>query len=503
MTIPNEVYNEIPINTRVAGSYFEIDGSRADGFSANHVALLIGQSLVAGTASDDELVIVPGTGDAAGDMFGKGSNLALMVQAFRQNNSTMTLYALPMADLGAGVKAEGTLTVTGTATENRALALYVAGERISVGVSVDDAAGDIAASIVSAVNAKADLPVSAAAAAGVVTFTAKNAGEVGNDIRVQIALRGILSGEKIPDGVSFAFSDDGFLAGGSGNPDIAGAIAAIGDDKFNYIGFPWADGATLDAASGWLEDQQGAGAEVDVKAFTGRRGTLSELVTFGSARNDRFVTMIESFDAPGPVWMRAARYMGQASAKLFNHPARPLYGVELIGEMAPPKSSHFTFSDKNTLLFAGVTVTDVGADGKVRLNMPITMYQTNQFGDESAAYLLLNTVAQLGRLRDELRSVVNSRIMAQRPVLVNDGTAIDEAVPHVTPRSVKATLIAHYEYLTAFGLVESIEEFEKRLSVSKSPNDAFRLNVIYEPDLSNPLYVFAAKIVFSLDFRNF
>lgn len=503
MTIPNEVFNEIPINTRVAGSYIEIDGSRADGFTANHVALLIGQSLATGTASDDELVIVPGTGDSAGELFGKGSNLAMMVEAFRENNDTMTLYALPVADLGAGVKASGTLTVTGTAAESRALAIYVAAKRLFVGVTVDDTATDIAASIAAAVSADADLPVTAVSAAGVVTFTAKNAGEVGNDLRVQIALRGILNGEKVADGVSIAVSDAGFLAGGSGNPDIAGAIAAIGDDKFNYVGFPWADGATLDAASAWLEDLQAAGAEVDIKAFTGRRGTLSELVTFGASRNDRFVTMIESYDAPGPVWMRAARYMGQASAKLFNHPARPLYGVELIGEMAPPKSSLFTFSDKNTLLFAGITVTDVGQDGKVRLNMPITMYQTNQFGDESAAYLLVNTVAQLGRLRDELRNVVNSRIMSQRPVLVNDGTAIDEAVPHVTPRSVKATLIAHYEYLQAFGLAESIEEFEKRLSVSKSPNDAFRLNVIYEPDLSNPLYVFATKIAFSLDFRNY
>lgn len=503
MSIPNEVFNEIPINTRVAGSYFEIDGSRADGFTANQVALLIGQSLAEGTATNDELVIVPGTGDSSGDLFGKGSNLSLMVKAFRENNDTMTLYALPMADLGAGVKASGTLTVAGTATESRALAVYVAAERVFVGVSVDDTHEDIAAAIAAAVSAKADLPVTAAAAAGVVTFTAKNAGELGNDVRIQVALRGILNGEKVPDGVSIVVSDAGFLTGGSGNPDIAGAIAAIGDEKFNYIGFPWADGATLDAASAWLEDQQSAGAEVDVKAFSGRRGTLSELVTFGSSRNDRFVTMIESFDAPGPVWLRAARYMGQASAKLFNHPARPLYGVELIGEMAPPKSSLFTFSDKNTLLFAGITVTDVGPDGKVRLNMPITMYQTNEFGDESAAYLLVNTVAQLGRLRDEMRSVVNSRIMALRPILVNDGTAIDDAVPHVSPRQIKGTLVSHYEYLQGFGLVESIEEFEKRLTVSKSPNDAFRANVVYEPDLSNPLYVLASKIVFSLDFRNY
>ena len=503
MSVPNEIFNEIPINTRVAGSYTEIDGSRASGFSANHIALLIGQSLAVGTENNDELVIVPGTGEAAGEMFGKGSNLALMVDAFRQNNTTMTLYAIALADLVAGVKATADLTVTGAASESRALAVYVAGVRVFVSVSVDDTATDIAAAIAAAVTAAADLPVTASAAAAVVTFTAKNAGEVGNDLRIQIALRGIINGEKVPEGVSIAVDDDGFLTGGSGNPDIAGAIAAIGSEKFNYVGFPWNDGATIDAASEWLENNQKAGVELDVKAFTGRRGTLSELVTFGAARNDRFVSMIESYDAPGPVWMRAARYMGQASAKLFNHPARPLFGLELVGEMAPAKSSLFEFSDKNTLQFAGITVTDVGQDGKVRLNMPITMYQTNEFGDESAAYLLVNTVAQLGRLRDELSSVINSRIMAIRPILVDDGTAIDDAVPHVTPRSIKATLVGHYEYLQSFGLVESLEEFERRLQVSKSPNDAFRANVVYQPDLSNPLYVLATKIEFELDFRTY
>lgn len=503
MTIPNEAFNQVPINTRVAGSYFEIDGSRASGFVANHTALIIGQSLAAGTADNDVAVLVPGTGESAGALFGQGSNLAAMVAAFRENNPTMTLYALPMADLEAGVKADIDITITGSATENRALPVYIAGKRVFVSVSVGDTAANVATAMVAALNAVTDLPVTATAAAGVVTLTAKNAGEVGNDIRFMVAVRGILSGEKVPSGLVISAPGDGYLAGGSGNPDIAGALAAIGSQEFNYIGVPWSDSATLDAMSALLETKQAAGSEIDVKAFAGRRGTLSELVTYGTSRNDRFVSVIESFDAPMPAWARGMRYMGQASAKLFNHPARPLFGLELIGEMAPPKKSRFGWGDKNTLLFSGITVTDVSADGKVRLNMPITLYQTNEFGDASEAYLLVNTVAQLGRVRDELQSVINSRIMAQRPILVDDGTAIDEAIPHVTPKSVKATLVAHYAYMVTLGFVESLEEFEARLQVGKSTTNSYRLNVIYQPDLSNPLYVFAAKIEFELDFRTY
>ncbi|PKR50769.1 phage tail sheath subtilisin-like domain-containing protein [Thalassospira marina] len=503
MTIPNEAFNQVPIDTRVAGSYFEIDGSRASGFVANHTALIIGQSLAAGTADDDVAVLVPGTGESAGALFGAGSILAMMVAAFRENNPTMTLYALPMADLEAGVEAKIDVTITGTATENRALPVYIAGKRVFVQVAVGDTATNVATAMAAALNGAADLPVLASSAAGVVTLTAKNAGEVGNDIRFMVAVRGEMSGEKVPAGIAISAPGGGFLSGGSGNPDVSGALAAIGSQEFNYVGVPWTDGATLDALSAWLETRQAAGSEVDVKAFAGRRGTLSELVTFGTSRNDRFVSVIESYDAPMPAFARGMRYMGQASAKLFNHPARPLYALELIGEMAPPEKSRFGWVDKNTLLFSGIAVTDVSADGKVRINMPITLYQTNQFGDRDEAYLLVNTVAQLGRIRDELQSAINTRIMSLRPILVDDGTPTDENVAHVTPKSVKATLIAHYAYLQGLGFVENLAEFEKRLQVGKSATNSYRLNVIYPPDLSNPLYVLATQIAFELDFRNY
>ncbi|MET4734760.1 phage tail sheath gpL-like [Thalassospira sp. MBR-102] len=502
MAIPNESFNEIAINARVAGKYIETSGSRVNGLVSNHVALLIGQSLASGSANDAELLLVPGTGAAAGEMFGKGANLALMVEAYRQNNTTMTLYAIALPDLVSGVKASVAMTFTGAATESRALAVYVAGVRVFVPVVTDDTPADVAASVAAAITALPNLPVTATATAGVVTFEAKNAGEIGNDIRIQVALRGVMSGEKVPAGISIAVPNSGFLQNGSGNPDIAGALAAIGSQKVNYVGFPWTDGGTLDAISEWFEGQQKAGVENDVKGFTARRGTVSELLTFGTSRNDRFVSTIGTYDAPGPAWMRAARYLGQMSGKLFNHSARPLAGVELVGEMAPPEKSRLEYTDKNTLMFAGVTVTDEGRDGKVRLNMPITMYQTNEFGDLSEAYLLVNTVAQLGRIRDELASVLDG-IRMQRPILVDDGTPVDDGIPYVTPRSVRASLIAHYDYMVGLGLVEDVDGFAERLEVSKSPTNSYRLNMIYRPDLSNPLYLLAAKIEFELDFRDF
>jgi phage tail sheath gpL-like len=86
------------------------------------------------------------------------------------------------ADDAAGVLATGTVTVVGTATAAGTICPYVAGQRLTIGVLVGDTATVVAAAIAAAITAAADLPVTAAAALGVVTLTCKWKGATGNDI---------------------------------------------------------------------------------------------------------------------------------------------------------------------------------------------------------------------------------------------------------------------------------------------------------------------------------
>jgi phage tail sheath gpL-like len=64
----------------------------------------------------------------------------------------------------------------------------------------------------------------------------------------------------------------------------------------------------------------------------------------------------------------------------------------------------------------------------------------------------------------------------------------------------KGTLIEHYKTLVALGITENVEEFAKRLVVTKVGT---RLNILYRPDLANPLYTVAAQIRFEIDFSTY
>ncbi|MDP9057372.1 MAG: phage tail protein, partial [Pseudomonadota bacterium] len=189
---------DIP-STRVPGSYIDFDSSQAlSGLPAvPKRVLIIGQLLAAATVAALTAVQMfsAGQGVAA---FGRGSMLAQMVAAFKGANDQTECWAIGVADLLAGTFATQTLTFTGPATGAGTLPLMVAGTSVPVGVNAGDTATVVATATAAAVNALPDLPVSAAAAAGVVTLTARHKGLCGNDIDVRLAY---YPGDTIPTGL--------------------------------------------------------------------------------------------------------------------------------------------------------------------------------------------------------------------------------------------------------------------------------------------------------------
>lgn len=113
--------------------------------------------------------------------FGAGSVLAEMLKtAFCQCPAGSEFYALPREDAALGVAAEYELTITGPATSPGRFTLYAGNDRynIDIPIATGDTATDIAAAVAAAVSD--EFPYTAIAALGVITFTAKNAGTIGN-----------------------------------------------------------------------------------------------------------------------------------------------------------------------------------------------------------------------------------------------------------------------------------------------------------------------------------
>ena len=504
--MPNSAFNQIPADLRVSGTFIEIDGSAAANPSLTTQALIIGQRLASGSAPVGEAVLVEGQGSAASELFGRGSMLAAMVRAFRANNQTIPLYVIALDD-GAGASASAALTVTGTATAAGVVTLWIGGaslrsigdSRVQVAVAAGDDAATVSAAIVAAVNAGLDQPVTAEIADDAVVLTARHAGLIFNELRIQVNLAGKI-GEEMPPGIQIATPTGGYFSGGSGAPDVAGAIAAMGDVDYDAIIMPYTDAASLSAIEVEMADRWGPGRQLYGLVYAAKNGTLSELTAFGKSRNSQFVSVLAGYDRPGPGYLTAARGGAAIGAALFNHPARALVGLELVGEAAEPKTSELTLSDRNQLLWAGLSILDRQQGNIVTTNRIITTYHANQAGDNDEAYLDVTTLATLSRLARELKFVLNSRYVLRRCVLVEDGDSVAPGIPLCSPRLAKGTLIEHYKTLVEQAFVENVEGFAERLKVSKVGT---RLNVLYTPDLGNPLYTVAVQIQFYLDFTTY
>src|SRR6185295_14930170 len=231
----------------------------------------------------------------ARELFGYGSMLDGMVEAFTENNFAQELWVLPIAE-PTGTKATATITFTAAPTASGVLPVYVAGRKVAVSVGATDDTGDVALAVANAINADLSMPVVATTGgtgSPVLTLTAKFKGVGGNDIDVRFAYGGSLAAEQVPVGLAATLPADYKLSGGTGTPDLTAGIAALGDEIYEYVATGYTDSSCLTALNteygfsdagrwGWLRQLYG-------HVFAAKRGTQSgsdyagygSLVTYG------------------------------------------------------------------------------------------------------------------------------------------------------------------------------------------------------------------------------
>jgi len=487
-------FNEIPSNIRVPLTYIEFDNSRAvqgtPGIS--HKLLVIGQRLSTGTVAAEVPTRVTNAAQAEA-MAGRGSMLAEMLKALIAANRYMETWFIALDDDGAGNQATGTITVGGPATAAGTLNLYIAGTRVRVGVASTDAAADIATAIVSAINADTTLPVTAAVNGGTpeqVDLTCRWKGETGNDIDVRHSYQ---NGEALPSGVTLTIAA---MSGGTANPDISDAVAVFGDEWWNSIVMPYTDTANLNALRDELLVRWGPMKMLDGLAYAAFRGTHSATATFGDGRNDHLVSVIGTGTSPTAPWIWAAVNAAVASGSLSIDPARPLQTLRLPGILPPAVEARWDLSERNLLLYDGISTFTVDAGGNVLIERQITTYQENAFGVADPSYLDVNTPATLSYIRFATRARITQKF--PRHKLANDGTRFDPAQPIVTPSIIRNELLALFRELEEAGLVENFAQYKQDLLVERDANDANRVNVHSHPDLINQFRIFAEQIQFNV-----
>lgn len=484
-------FNLMPSDTRVPGQYAEFDSSQAvQGLPKQPNRLLfMGQMLAGGHATALTPVRVTSVSQAK-DLFGRGSMLARMYEAaFAVGGNTET-WAVPQLDVAGGVAATGSIVVSGAQTSAGSIYLYVAAVRIEIPVAVGDSLTVIAAAIAAAINALPDLPVTATSNVATVTITARHKGVCGNDIDLRT---NYYAGEKGPTGLVVTITA---TANGATNPSLSAVFTAIGDDWFNYFAVPYTDASNMAAVHTELASRFGPLRAIDGMAFTMVRGQLASLLTFGSGYNSQHISALAMKGGPtGPCEM-AAVYAMTIARFGSSDPARPFQTLELVGVLPPLPASRFTQYERDQLLHDGMSTVTYDRGGTVRLERPITMYQTDAYGFADVAYLDVNTQLTLSYLRYSLRARIAQKF--PRHKLASDDTSFGRRQAVVTPKILQAELIALATEWERDGLVEHINKFKKQIVVERDPNDVNRVNALLPPDTVNGLRVFAGLIQFRL-----
>lgn len=490
-------FNNIPASVRVPLFYAEMDASQANRATVAKRTLLLGQRLASGTAVAGQPYLVA-TVDQAIALFGRGSMLARMMAVYRRNDLLGEVWVIPQDEPAAGVAASGTITVTGPATASGTIALYVAGQRLQVGVSAADSASAIATAIAAAVNAAGDLPVTAAAAAAVVTLTCRWKGLTGNDITVMDSYYGQAGGEALPAGVGLAYAA---MSGGTAAPVLTDSITAMGDEAYDYIIHPYTDATSLNALALELSSTSGRWSyarQLYGHAYSALRGTLSSLVTFGLTRNDEHHTVAGfETDVPAPSWEFAAGYGARNAAFLNVTVSRPTQTGEVLGILPARVGRRFIFAERQSLLNNRIATSYV-AGGVVRVERAISTYGLNTLGLPDDSYLDSETLHQSAEFLRRMRSVITTKYA--RHSLANSGTPITAGNGVVTPAVLEGELDAEYLRMMDDGLVENFEAWQATRRVERDSGNPNRVNILAAPDYVNQLRIVALLNQFRLQY---
>lgn len=489
-------FNSIPGNVRVPLWYAEFNAAQSP-FQSIARLLLVGQLRSTGTATAEEPVQVEGNEDG---LFGYGSMLSAMCRIARRNAPFQEVWALPLADEGAGVAATGKITIaTGSPSANGTLTVYLGTTRVRVGVSTADDQDSIATALAAAINATPHLPVTAAvngANADEVDITFRHKGTMGNHFLIHIDYRGD-EGPLAAELVTITA-----MANGATDPDISAALAALGDEEYDWIAGPYTDSTNTDAVTALLNNETGRWSpfsQLYGHYITHKSDTQANLSTFGNTLNDPHISVMGSRNSPSPPWEWAAALGAVAAAHLQDAPelSRPLHTLVLQGIWAPKlKSDRFSQQQRQTLYYDGISGYHVRRDGQVAIDRVITTYQTNAWSVPDASWLDIETMAQgMFAIR-----YLKAKVVGQwgRAALRDENPL---GIPGVaTPADVRDTIVHGYRELSALNVVENEDLFEQLLIVERAQDDATRLDILLPIDHVNQLRIIAVNATSYLQF---
>lgn len=469
MASPNIAFDNIPASIRKPGKYFEFNNRLAvRTLPSNLQRVLIVAQMTTTTVGLAQSIIQVFDADTAAGLFGRGSQAHRMVKGAIIANPYLQLYVLPVADNAAGIAAAATITYTGPAAASGSVYVNIAATELVIPVTAADTPTVIAAAVAAAVNAKIDLGVTALAALGVVTLTARNKGLAGNNVK--LAATASATGVTA---VATAFT------AGLNDADITVALAAAAQGGHEILVVPYQLQASvlplrahLNFVSGPMEQRRAIG----VFALT---STLATATTLAPLLNAERLTMACLPGTFTPAEEVAAGYAAVIAGE--EDPARPLNTLVLGNVAPPPIASRLLRTEQESALNNGVTPLQVGPGEVVQIVRAITTYILNPGGVNDISWLDLTTI----RTMDYVAKACRERIELRFP---------RDKLSARTPPKVRSELLDVLHKLEELEIVEEVEANKDGLIVERDSQDPNRLDAKIPVDVVNGLHVFAGRL---------
>lgn len=436
-----------------------------------------------------------GSLDDATRMAGAGSMLRAMFRVARMNAPAQSIWIEAVAEVG--VAPTWTLTCAAPPAAGGVGYLEIGGETIAVSAVAGDTATTLAAALAAAVNGYYDqldgaqLPVTATAAAAVVTLTARHLGAIMAevDLFVPLITGNIFSGA----GLTIAS-----VVAASGVPSLAAAHAALGDDPADFIVSPWSDAGAIAAHYALLNDISGRWAwsrQTYGHIFAASSGNFAAQTTLGLTLNDRHLTL---YDHPpstvSPSWQWAA---AQTAAQVpwlsdttTGNVSRSMPGKIVLGVKGPRVRSELRdYAARNTLNASGISTYGVGVDGLVKIEKAVTTYRTGNSGQPDSVFRDVQALFQVSGALKFIRAAVAQDHGQKAIADANPGNLLSIS----TPADIKATFIHAYAELERRGVLENSDAFSRLLEVRRNASNPNRVDIYAPLDLVNRLDILAVN----------
>lgn len=356
-------FDNIPSSIRRPGVYSEYNTK--DAVSALPVnpqqVLIVAPQTVAMESAYSAPVRIFSDAEAE-QAFGAGSIAHLMTRQALKNNPNIRLTVVGLKDHSAGVAATGRITLAGNATASGGLSVSIGGNEYAVSVSKGETDIALAGRLMAVINSSPLSPVlvSLDSSRKVLLLTAKNKGEIGNEIS--------LSANSTAAGVAVTV---GAMNGGVRNAELAAALASVAGEHFNLIVSPFTDTANSRALRDHLEAVSSPTGKKPAIGVMGWRGSMATGTTFTSALNSERLTVAWYKGAVESNALLAAGYAAVIAGE--EDPARPLNTLEIKGLNLVDSSQFPTFAEFDQALYNGLTPLEV-VNSRVRILRAITTY---------------------------------------------------------------------------------------------------------------------------------